>query len=80
VRRWGYRIGELAEATGLSRDAVDAHARRRAVPRRKVGSAVLLEARAAEAAFGFGEPEPDRRATVVPSLEVLERAAGMMRR
>ena len=46
VIRWGYRVAEIAERTGLSRDAVDREARHRSIPRKHVGAAVILEARA----------------------------------
>lgn len=53
MTRWGYRIAEISELTGLPRSTVDAHAERAGVPRRKIGEAVVLEARAVERVFGF---------------------------
>ena len=78
VIRWGYRVAEIAERTGLSRDAVNREARRRSIPRNQVGTAVVLEASRVEEVFGFSGPAPDRRAETTPSRDVFDRAARLV--
>lgn len=56
--RWGYRLREIVERTGLTRSAVDRHAKATGIPRRKIGNAVVLEADAVEREFGFQQEAP----------------------
>lgn len=66
--RWGYRIDEIAERTGLPRSTVARHAARAGVQQKKIGALVLLEAGGCERAFGFGS---DSEGTVQPTAEDL---------
>lgn len=54
MSRWGYRIAELVEKTGLSESTIRRQLKARCVPRRKVGRMTLYEATAAEHVVGFG--------------------------
>jgi hypothetical protein len=61
AERWGYRPAEIVELTGLSRPVVDRAVVAQGVRRKRVGGAVILDARDCERVFGFAEPEPESR-------------------
>jgi len=73
--RWGYRIDEIAERTGLPRSTVARHATRAGIERKKIGALVLLEAKGCERVFGFGS---DSEETVQPTAEDLAVARDLL--
>lgn len=71
--RWGYRVREITERTGLKRSTVDRHARATGIERRKIGSAVLLEATGVEREFGFDAKPTGPQLVVTPEALALAR-------
>lgn len=74
--RWGYRLSEIAERTGLSPRTVRRLAEQKAVEIRHFGSAVVLEARGAERVFGFEGPVDELAGVSDEALESALRLVG----